>query len=270
MMKRKLLVLLVCGLMVIAGYARDIKINGRVVDENGSSIEYASIHVDSLYAVSDKLGHFSLVVPDDMKADLVVNHISYEPKVLKSSVYKKGDALQITLKEKVNDLADVSIVSGKKQKSIVDKGVRAPGDVTFRNIKNTTYEVGPLFTPSKDFFVGSANLRVQKCSFSSCVVRLIIYEVKGNQFLPIQHSPLYLHLSKVSDKKDFAFMPEEPIRLLRSHKYYIGIAVMSSNGTGEIHFPAYFRKGCVRNLCTDKKKNIPATLGVSLLGVQIK
>lgn len=269
-MKNRFLMLLVCGLMTLTALAHEITIKGHVVAENGGSIEYASIHVDSLYAVSDKEGNFSLNVPDNMKADLVVNHISYESYVLKSSLWHKNSNLNVTLKEKVNDLADVPIVSGKRQKSIVDKGMRAPGDVTFHNIKNTTYEIGPLFTPKKNFFVGSAQLRVQKSTFTSCTVRLIIYEVKGNQFVPIQHRPLYLHLSQVSDKRDFSFMPEEPIELLRSHKYYVGIAVMSSNGVGEIHFPAYLRKGCVRNLCTDKKKKLLATLGVSLLGVQAK
>ena len=269
-MKNIFFILLFCGLMPLTAFAHKITIKGHVADGKGNAIEYASIHVDNLYAVSDKEGNFSLVVPDDMKADFVVNHISYEPYVLKCSLWHKKGNLNITLKEKVNDLADVPIVSGKKQKSIVDKGMRAPGDVTFHNIKNTTYEIGPLFTPKKNFFVGSAQLSVQKSTFISCTVRLIIYEVKGSQFVPVQHRPLYLHLSQVSDKRDFSFMPEEPIKLLRSHKYYVGIAVMSSNGVGEIHFPAYLRKGCVRNLCTDKKKKLPATLGVSLLGVQAK
>ena len=269
-MNNSFFILLLCGLMTLTALARDITMKGRIVDANGRGIEYVSIHVDSLYTVSDRDGNFSLTIPDDMKADLVVNHISYEPYALKSSLWHRSTNWAITLEEKVNDLADVAIVSGKKQKSIVDKGMRAPGDVTFHNIKNTTYEIGPLFTPSKNFFVGSAQLRVQKSTFTSCTVRLIIYEVRGNQFVPVQHSPLYLHLTQVSGKRDFTFMPEEPIKLLRSHQYYVGIAVMSSNGVGEIHFPAYLRKGCVRNLCTDKKKNLPATLGVSLLGVQAK
>ena len=269
-MKNRFLILLLCGLMTLTAFARKITVRGHVVDANGNSIEYVSIHVDSLYTVSDRDGNFSLAVPDEMKVDLVANHISYEPYVLKSSLWHRNGNLVVTLKEKVNDLADVPIVSGKKQKSIVDKGMRAPGDVTFHNIKNTTYEIGPLFSPKKNFFVGSAQLRVTKNTFTSCTIRLIIYEIKGNQFVPVQHSPLYLHLSQMSDKRDFSFMPEEPIKLLRSHKYYVGIAVMSSNGVGEIHFPAYLRKGCVRNLCTDKKKKLPATLGVSLLGVQAK
>lgn len=88
--------------------------------------------------------------------------------------------------------------------------------------------------------------------------------------MPVQHRPLYVRLSEISDKKDLSVWIEEPLKLVRNHKYYIGIAVMASSGNGEIHFPAYFKKGCVRNLCTDRKKNLPVTLGVSLYGISAK
>lgn len=116
----------------------------------------------------------------------------------------------------------------------------------------------------------TAKLRVQKCTFASCTIRLIIYEVKGTVFVPVQHRPLYVRLSEISDKKDLSVWIEEPLKLERNHKYYIGVAVMASSGNGEIHFPAYFKKGCVRNLCTDRKKNLPVTLGVSLYGISAK
>ena len=88
--------------------------------------------------------------------------------------------------------------------------------------------------------------------------------------MPVQHRPLYVRLSEISDKKDLSVWIEEPLKLERNHKYYIGIAVMAGSGNGEIHFPAYFKKGCVRNLCTDRKKNLPVTLGVSLYGISAK
>ena len=88
--------------------------------------------------------------------------------------------------------------------------------------------------------------------------------------MPVQHRPLYVRLSEISDKKDLSVWIEEPLKLERNHKYYIGVAVMASSGNGEIYFPAYFKKGCVRNLCTDRKKNLPVTLGVSLYGISAK
>lgn len=269
-MKRFVFILIACELLSLACVAANKVIKGHVVDEYGQNVEFASIYVDSVYVVSDREGMFSLTIPNGMKQDLVISHISYQAYKIPYDVYSKKTELQVALKENVSNLSDITVVSGKKQKSIVEKGVRAPGDVAFHNIQNTKYETGPLFTANKDYYVKNAKLRVQKSTFTSCTIRLVIYEVKDTQFVPIQHRPTYMQLSKISDKKDLSVLIEEPLKLERGHKYYVGVAVVASNGIGEIHFPAYFRKGCVRNLCTDKKKNLPVTLGVSLYGIQAK
>jgi hypothetical protein len=59
------------------------------------------------------------------------------------------------------------------------------------------------------------------------------------------------------------------VKLQKRHKYYVGLAVVSTNGIGEIHFPAYIHKGYVRNLGTNKTRKFPATMGISLRGVEI-
>ena len=266
-MKRFLFILIVCEQMALACVAANRTIKGHIVDESGRNVEFASIHADSIYAVSDKDGNFSLLVPDGMKKEIVISHISYQMCRIPFGVYSKNNELNITLKEKISNLCDITIVSGKKQKSIVDRGVRAPGDGAVHNVQNTQYETGPLFSVNKDWFVKNVKLRVQKCSFAYCTIRLIVYEIIGTQFVPIQPRPIYIQVSKISDKKDFFALVEEPLKLKHNHKYYIGVAVMASSGNGEIHFPAYFKKGCVRNLCTDRKKNFPVTLGVSVYGM---
>ena len=62
------------------------------------------------------------------------------------------------------------------------------------------------------------------------------------------------------------------VRTLNSLAYMLIVYMryLTSSGNGEIHFPAYFKKGCVRNLCTDRKKNLPVTLGVSLYSISAK
>ena len=242
-MRRFIFFLIVCEFFSLACIAANKTIKGHIVDEFGKNVEFASVYVDSIYAVSDKEGNFSLVVPDGMKQELVISHISYQTSKIPYDVYSKKTSLQLTLKEKTCDLSDVTVVSGKKQEGILGKGVRAPGDVAFHNVRSTKYETGPLFVVNKDYYVKTAKLRVQKCTFASCTIRLIIYEVKGTNFMPVQHRPLYVRLSEISDKKDLSVWIEEPLKLERNHKYYIGVAVMASSGNGEIHFPAYFKKG---------------------------
>ena len=101
--------------MALACVAANRTIKGHVVDESGRNAEFASIHVDSIYAVSDKGGNFSLVVPDGMKQEIVISHISYQMYRIPFGVYSKNKligGIKIRLKisifygEKVVHLAD--------------------------------------------------------------------------------------------------------------------------------------------------------------------
>ncbi len=130
--------------------------------------------LDSIYPVSDKEGNFSLVVPDGMKQELVISHISYQTSKMPYDVYSKKTSLQLTLKEKTCDLSDAAAVSGVKQVRHSGKGVRDQVMSHFitletRNMKRASFVV------NKDYYVKTAKLRVQKCTFASCTIRLIIY-----------------------------------------------------------------------------------------------
>lgn len=103
-MRRFIFILIVCEFMSLTCIAANKTIKGHVVDEFGKNVEFASIYVDSIYAVSDREGNFSLVVPDAMKQELVVSHISYQTCKIPYDVYSKKPSLQLTLKEKTCDL----------------------------------------------------------------------------------------------------------------------------------------------------------------------
>lgn len=269
-MKKYLFILVVCELISLACVAANQTIKGHIVDESGQNVEFASIYVDSICLMSDKYGNFSLEIPDGMKKEMVISHVSYYTYRIPFVEYSNKKELNLTLKEKVSNLSDVTIVSEKKQKCIVGGGVRAPGDVAFHNIQNTQYETGPLFSVNKDWRVRNAILSVQKCTYAYCTIRLVIYEILGMQFVPLLHRPIYVQVLKNSDKKNYSVFIEEPLKLQPNHKYYLGVAVVASSGNGEIHFPAYFRKGCVRNLFKDRKKSFPVTLGISLYGIPLR
>lgn len=94
-MKRFLFILIVCEQMALACVAANRTIKGHIVDESGRNVEFASIHADSIYAVSDKDGNFSLVVPDGMKKEIVISHISYQMCRIPFGVYSKNNELNI-------------------------------------------------------------------------------------------------------------------------------------------------------------------------------
>ena len=265
----KILILLVLFGFPVSGMAQT-RIEGHVVNELGEDVEYASVRVDSFYVVSDQKGHFLMNLPKGEKAEMVISHLSYKPFVVAYGSYKDGN-VKAVMKENVSNLAEVS-VSGKKlkEKKISHKGIKTPGDVTFHNVKNTTYEVGPIVANKKDFLVKSFNFQIKKCSFSYCVVRVIVYEIKDKDLVPIQSKPIYLKFTDKQQKEEYSVKPTENLMLKKGHDYYVGVAVVSSNGDGEIHFPAFLRKGYVRNLVSGKIKKLPATLGISMTGVEVQ
>lgn len=263
--------ILMLGLMLVSvSCLAQSRVTGQVVNERGDGVEYASIKIDTLYAVSDLQGHFSIDVPKGERKEMVVSHLSYQPVVVPFQTYQKKQ-VKITMKEKANDLAAVT-VQGKKLKpmKISHKGIKTPGGVSFKNIKNTTYEVGPIVSNKKDYLVKSFDFKLSKCTYNYCVVRIIVYEIKGGSLVPIQSKPVYLKFSDKQQKEAYSVKPTENILLKKGHDYYVGVAVVSSNGTGEINFPAYLRKGYVRNLVSGKMKKLPATLGISMTGVEIQ
>ena len=246
------------------------RIEGVVKNGLGERVEYASVRVDSFYTVSDLKGYFVLDLPKGERKELVITHLSYKPVALPWNSYKNGH-VEVTMTENVSNLAEVSVAGKKvKEKKISHKGIKTPGDVVFKNVTNTTYEVGPIVSNKKDYLVKSLDFKVKKCSFAECVVRIIIYEIKGNHLTPIQRKPIYLKFSCGQQKEDYAVKPSETIMLSKGHDYYVGVAVVSSTGKGEIHFPAFLRKGYVRNLVSGKMKKLPATMGISMSGVEIQ
>ena len=53
-MRRFIFILIVCEFVSLACIAANKTIKGHVVDEFGKNVEFASVYVDSIYAVSDK------------------------------------------------------------------------------------------------------------------------------------------------------------------------------------------------------------------------
>ena len=266
MIKRICFIALILCWVVMA--SAQVKVRGKVSNSYGQGIEYVSIRVDSLYAVSDAEGNFELEVPKGHTDQMVVHHISYRTKQIPFESYKTGQ-LDIQLEEDVYELSDVVISNKKlKEKAVSHKGVKMPGDVSFRNTKYANYDIGPIIKNKRDYLIKSFNFKVEECTYTRCVLRIIVYEVKGKQFVPVQHKPIYLNFS---DKQQFTEQTvdvKEEIILKKGHTYYIGVAVVDSNGKGIINFPAYLRSGYIRNLNTKKTKKLPATLGISMKGLR--
>ena len=104
-------------------------VKGHVVNERGESIEYVSIGFenDSVGVISDAKGHFELTIPAGRKTELSFSHVSYFTTEIPYEEYARSGELTVVLKDKIVELAEVVIGKKNKPKTIVGKGIPAPG-----------------------------------------------------------------------------------------------------------------------------------------------
>lgn len=243
-------------------------ISGKITSADGHAVEYATISVDSTFTMSDINGCFSLFVPKGHNQDVRVTHISFKSLVIPRSKCGSGK-ISVVLEEAVNELANVTISKGKKnkQKAISGVGVRIPGgDACFKNEHSGVKETGPIIKADKDFIVDDVSLKILSNSYKKCVLRVIIYEIVGKKVTPIMSKPLYAN-AKESDKTySLGFSCQQQICLKKGHRYFAGLTIVDSSKEGELHIPAYIHSGLGHNTITGNTRKIPASIGLKILG----
>ena len=259
--------LLVSLILPVLIYAQET-IKGRIKAANGNPVEYATVSVDSIFTLSDAKGNFSLALPKGHTDDMHISHISFKPKSIPRSKYVSGN-IDVTLEEAVNELADVTITNSKKNKmkSLSGLGMRFPGgDACFRNYHDGIKELGPIVKADKNFSVESIALKVLINTYTKCVLRVILYEIKGKKLTPIQAKPLYADAKQRDGKYSLSFTPQQHICLKKGHRYYAGLTIVDASDKGELHIPAHLHSGLGHNTLTEKTKKLPVSIGMKLLG----
>lgn len=170
---------------------------------------------------------------------------------MEDEVYKLGEALVVARKTTPT--------------AILRKGMKLPGDVAFGNAPTGKYEIGPKFTVHDNFIIDSFNLKIKKCTYEHCTLRLVVYEFSKGKFSPIISKPIYFNLSPLNKNSEINIETTSSIALHKGKDYYIGLTIVSGS-KGTIHFPAYLRSGFVRNLIQGTMKKLPATVGIGIIG----
>lgn len=268
-MKKFLFLLVAFNLAWILSSNAQSNVRGRVVDAAGNGIEYVTVCVDSVFCISDIDGNFDIKLPDNATGDMKVSHISFKTKVVPRSLYQQGD-VRIEMEDLAYSLGGVAVVAKKLTlEPILGKGMKLPGDATFGKEQLGDLEVGPAFTSKKDYAVANFQFKVGKCTYTRCVVRVIVYELVGSAFVPVQAKPIYFTLTPANQNTDVKVKATEKIYLKKGLTYYVGLSLVSG-GNGSLHFPAHMRFSYVRNLIKNSWKKMPATLGVAIEGYRLE
>lgn len=236
-------------------------VKGHVVNERGETVEYVSIGFDdendSVGVISDAKGHFELTIPKDRKKDLSFTHVSYLEALVPYQEYAKGQELTVILKDKVVELAEVVIGKKNKPKTIVGKGIPAPGLVgTSGQGSDLGPEGGVTFSCNKEYVISDILVKISGCTFKQCKVSINVYEKVGKQFVNVHQKPIYETLTNAKSKYILDVRPEENIVLKPKKDYYVSIRVVDGYGEkGFLYMNAFMKKGLYRNVVKERPEN---------------
>ena len=264
-MKKIIYIAMLIAIITIASpVSAQTTVKGNVVNERGESIEYVSIGFenDSVGVISDAKGHFELTIPAGRKDELSFSHVSY----------LKNDKLTVVLKDKVVELAEVVIGKKNKLKTIVGKGIPAPGLVgSSGQGSNLGPEGGVAFSCKKSYIISDVLVKVYGCTFKQCKVSINIYERKGKQFVNIHQKPIYETITNEKSKYILDIRPEEDIVLKPKTDYYVSIRVVDSFGEkGFLYLNAYMKNGLYRNAVKGKTKKLPICPAIQVKGYEVE
>ena len=271
---KRLLSIMLFLLASMAGMAQT-NVKGHVVNERGEDVEYVSIGFDgendSVGVISDAKGHFELTIPKGRKNALSFTHVSYLPAEVSYQEYASGKELTIVLKDKVVELAEVVIGKKNKPKTIVGKGIPAPGLVgTAGQGSELGPEGGVAFSCSKEYVISDILIKISGCSFKQCKVSINVYEKKGKQFVNIHQKPIYETLTNEKSNYLLDIRPEENIILKPKKDYYVSICVVDGFGeSGFLYMKAFMKNGLYRNAMKGKTKKLPVCPAIMVKGYEV-
>ena len=272
---KELLSAIMLAFVVMTGKAQTL-VKGHVVNERGESVEYVSIGFeeddDSVGVISDAKGKFELTIPRGRKNDLSFTHVSYLPAELHYQEYASGKELTVVLKDKVVELAEVVIGKKNKPKTIVGKGIPAPGLVgTSGHGSDLGPEGGVAFSCSKTYVISDILVKISGCTFKECKVSINVYEKNSKQFRNILQKPIYETLTNEKSNYLLDIRPEENIILKPKKDYYVSICVVDGFGEkGFLYLKAFMKNGLYRNSMKGKTKKLPVCPAIMVKGYEVE
>ena len=126
--------------------AQEVTIKGRILTEEGTAVEYATIGIPGTKngTLSGIDGEFELTLPQGCNDTIAVSHVSYGDVKLPAALYRNnGEALIVTMQPR--ELQELTVYNGKRKKAkLAGRGMRFAGAVTAWTAEKTGYEIGSI------------------------------------------------------------------------------------------------------------------------------
>ena len=265
----------------------NVKVKGRIVNEQGEAVEYVQIGLPKrqIGTISTADGRFELEVPCDT---LEFFHVSYQP--ASYVVTGPSDDVVVVLQEQELPPA-VSIGGDTKEKYLLRPGTKVLGNLavistTLRNGHPEGRELGSVAQAKKPFLVKDVLLSVRSNHIPGCVASINIYrsEGKNESFVNVLHKPIYFDIAVSDDTQDFDIQPEETL-LLEPGRYFIAFQIVGCDEQAwrdfldrpeenrkfwemSLDFIAYFKSSYLREAALGKMEHFPVNIGVAVKGLE--
>jgi hypothetical protein len=275
-------------LLPVMLYAQEnVKIKGRIVDEQGDAVEYVQVGVPKLQigTISTVDGRFEIDIPCDT---LEFFHVSYQPTAF--PVTGPADDVVIVLHEQ--ELPPAVFIGGNtKEKYLIHPGVkineRIGGADFYRpGGGGKGAELGCIAKARKPFLIKDIQFTILDNHIPGCVASINVYRIEGNPetFVNVLHKPLYVNIIESDSRQDYSVQPDESI-LLEPGKYFVAIQIVATDDEAvhriletpeserhprALHMSTalYFKSSYERYSAMGKMMKIPVNIGVAVKGLE--
>ena len=265
----------------------NVKVKGRIVNEQGEAVEYVQIGMPSrqIGTISTVYGRFEIDVPCDT---LEFFHVSYQAAAY--PVTGPADDVVIVLYEQ--ELPPAVFIGGNTK----EKYLLRPGKTLLKNMgvistalrseHPSGREIGSVAQAKKPFLVKDILLTVLNNHISGCVASINIYRIEGKResFMNVLHKPIYFNVAVSDEPQDFDIQPEETL-LLEPGKYFIAFQIVGCDEEAlqtflakpdeerklwemTMDFNIYLKSSYIREVALGGMEHLPVNIGVAVKGLE--
>ena len=257
--------------------AQEVTIKGRILTEEGTAVEYATIGIPGTKngTLSGIDGEFELTLPQGCNDTIAVSHVSYGDVKLPAALYRNnGEALIVTMQPKI--LKELTVYDGKRKKArLSNRGMKVAGAVTQWTTEKLGYEIGSIINVKRVFEVEELLFSTVLNNIENARLSINIYlmdETESN-FSNVMHHPIYVDIP-VSEKKNEHVIAVKENIFLEPGRYYVAVKFVDGKKQTDkkdiMLFPLYLKGSYIRNSPVDIPEKIPVNLGLEIKGYEYR
>ena len=265
----------------------NVKVKGRIVNQQGEAVEYVQVGVPKrqIGTISTVDGRFEIDIPCDT---LEFFHVSYQPAAY--PVTGPVDDAVIVLHEQ--ELPPAVFIGGNtKEKYLLRPGTNILKNMgvistALRSEHPSGRELGSIAHAKKPFLVKDILLTVRNNHIPGCVASINVYRIEGKResFVNVLHRPIYFDVPVSDGPQDFDISPEETL-LLEPGRYFIAFQIVGCDDAAlqaflakpdeerklwemTMDFPIFLKSSYFREVALGEMEHVPVNIGVAVKGLE--